>query len=243
MTPDSTALDTSEQYVGKDKVIVGNGASLPITHTGTSKPSSNLKLLDVLLVPHLTKNLLSISKLTSDFPLQVIFTDSSFIIQNKITRKVVATGRRDGGLYVLERSNDAFIFVLNKSILTASYDLWHARLGHVNHSIISLLNKKGQLSLTSILPTPAICATCQFTKSHKLPFSTNDTWSTSILGLVHYDIWGPAPVKSKMGFTYYVIFVNDHSRFTWLYPMKFKYDLLIFFFNFSPLWKINILAR
>ena len=91
MTPDSTALDTSEKYDGKDTVIVGNGASLPITHTGTSQPSPNLKLLDVLLVPHLTKNLLSISKLTSDFSFRVIFIDSSFVIQNKITRKVVET--------------------------------------------------------------------------------------------------------------------------------------------------------
>jgi len=57
MTPDSTALTTSEQYFGKDKVIVGNGAPLPITHTGTSQPSPNLKLLDVLLVPHLTQKI------------------------------------------------------------------------------------------------------------------------------------------------------------------------------------------
>ena len=91
MTLNSTALDTSEKYDGKDTIIVGNGASLPITHTGTSQPSPNLKLLDVLLVPHLTKNLLSISKLTSDFSFRVIFIDSSFVIQNKITRKVVET--------------------------------------------------------------------------------------------------------------------------------------------------------
>jgi hypothetical protein len=123
MMLDSTTLTTSEQYVGKDKVIVGNGAPLPITHTGTSQPSPNLKLLDVLLVPHLTKNLLSISKLTKDFPLLVTFNDSSFIIQNKITRTVVATGRCDDGLHVLERGNVVFIFVLNKSVLAASYDL------------------------------------------------------------------------------------------------------------------------
>lgn len=149
----------------------------------------------------------------------------------------MATGRRDGGLYVLERSNDAFLSVLNKFVHTASYELWHARLGHVNHSIVSLLNKKGHLSLTSILPNTAICATCEFAKSHKLPFSTNNTRSTSILGLVHCDIWGPAPVKSKMGFTYYVIFVDDHSRFTWLYPMKFKSDFFDIFLQYQSFVK------
>jgi hypothetical protein len=43
--------------------------------------------------------------------------------------KVVATGRRDGGLYMLERGNSAFISVLKKKSLHASYDLWHAHLG------------------------------------------------------------------------------------------------------------------
>jgi hypothetical protein len=152
--------------------------------------------------------------LTKDFPLLVTFNDSSFIIQNKITRTVVATGRCDDGLHVLERGNVVFIFVLNKSVLAASYDLWHAHLGHVNHSIISLLNKKGHLSLTSILPNPDICVTYQIAKSHKLSFSTNNTRSNSILGLIHCDICDPTPIKSKLGFAYYMIFVDDHSRFT-----------------------------
>ena len=54
----------------------------------------------------------------------------------------MATGKRDGGLYVLERDNSAFISVLKNKSLQASYDLWHARLGHVNYSVISFLNKK-----------------------------------------------------------------------------------------------------
>ena len=65
---------------------------------------------------------------------------------------MVATGKRDGGLSMLERSNSAFISVLKNKSIRASYDLWHARLGHVNHSVISFLNKKGHLFLTSLSP-------------------------------------------------------------------------------------------
>ena len=64
----------------------------------------------------------------------------------------MATGKRDGGLYVLECGNSTFISVHKNKSLRASYDLWHACLGHVNHSVISFLNKKGHLSLTSLLP-------------------------------------------------------------------------------------------
>ena len=81
MTLDSIALTTSKQYVSKDEVIMENKAPLPITHTGTPQPSLNLKLLDVLLVPHLIKNLLSISKLTKDYPLLITFTNSFLLFR------------------------------------------------------------------------------------------------------------------------------------------------------------------
>ena len=58
MTVDPSILDQSKNYTGKNSVIVGNDASLPITHTGTLSPVPNIHLLDVLVVPHLTKNLL-----------------------------------------------------------------------------------------------------------------------------------------------------------------------------------------
>ena len=74
MTPDISHLDQASNYTGKDRVVFGNGASLPITHIGTISPTPSLGLLDVLVVPRLTKNLLSISKLTSDFSLAITFT-------------------------------------------------------------------------------------------------------------------------------------------------------------------------
>ena len=235
MTPAHLTLDHSTSYTSKDCVIIGNGASLPITHTGKLSPSLDLQLLDVLVVPYLTKNLLSISKLTNNFPLSVTFTDNFLTVQNRQIGRVVAIGKRDGGLYVLECANYAFISVLKNKSLHASYDLWHARLGHVNHSIISLLNKKGQLYLTSLLPSRKLCDTCQLAKSHRLPYSHNEHRSSNVLDLIHCDIWGPSPVKSNLGFVYYVLFIDDYSRFIWLYPLKLKsdfYDTFIQFQNF-----------
>ena len=174
MTPDLSHLDQASNYMGKDRVVIGNGVSLPITHTGTISPTPSLELLDVLVVPRLTKNLLSISKLTFDFPLVVTFTNNFFSIQNRQTERVVATGKRYGGLYVLECGNSDFIFVLKNKALHASYDLWHARLGHVSHSVISLLNKSGHFSLTSLLPSPSLRDTCQIAKNHRLPYSRNE---------------------------------------------------------------------
>ena len=40
------------------------------------------------------------------------------------------------------------------------------------------------------------------------------------LELIHFDVWGPCPVMSPIGFKYFVTFVDDFSRVTWLYLMK-----------------------
>ncbi|XP_057972624.1 uncharacterized mitochondrial protein AtMg00810-like [Malania oleifera] len=73
------------------KALDWNGASLPITHTGKIFPSPDFHLFDVLVVPHPTKNLLSISKLMSDFPLSITFTNDFFTVRNRQTGRVVAT--------------------------------------------------------------------------------------------------------------------------------------------------------
>jgi hypothetical protein len=187
MTNDVAQLDKSDTYTNKDCVVVGNGATLPISHTGILSPTSSLTLKDVVVVPGLTKNLISISKLISGFPFSITFTNNRFIIQNLVTRKVVATGRRENDLYVLERRHHSLLSVFSNNCPRASFDVWHARFGHVSHSIISLLNKKRQLCVTSLLPTPTICSSCQLAKSHRLPFQHNDKRASHVLDLIHCD--------------------------------------------------------
>jgi len=236
MTNDVAQLDKSDTYTGKDCVVVGNGATLPISHTAILSPTSSLTLNDVLVVPGLTENLISISKLTSGFPFSITFTNDRLIIQNLVTRKVVATGRRrENDLYVLERRHHSLLSVFFNNCPRASFDVWHARLSHVSHSIISLLNKKRQLCVTFLLPILTIYSSCQLAKSHRLAFQHNDKRASHVLDFIHCDLWGPSPISSNLGCKYYVIFVDDHSRFTWLYPLKFKSDFFAFFFNFRNL--------
>jgi hypothetical protein len=136
-------------------------------------------------------------------------------LQDMFAGKVVAIGCRcKDGLHVLERNHFTFVFFLNNS-LRASYDIWHACLGHVSHSVISLLNKKkSYLFVTSLLPSPNLCVACQIAKSHKLHFNANDQRASHILNLIHCDIWGPAHVMYLSNFCYYIIFIDDHSCFT-----------------------------
>ncbi|GKA77787.1 retrovirus-related pol polyprotein from transposon TNT 1-94 [Tanacetum coccineum] len=142
------------------------------------------------------------------------------LIQDRETKQVIAQGLCEDGLYVLRDTPMALAATVGVS-RKASFELWHNRLGHVSFDVISTLNKLGVLDVTSILPKPNICKPCQLSKSQRLPFELNSKRSSYPLDLIHCDLWGPAPVSSD-GYLYYVIFVDDYSRFTWFYPLKTK---------------------
>lgn len=221
MAPSTAHLDRAQPYTGHDKDAFGNGNTLSVSHIGT-KNISNVSLNDILVVPHLSKKLLSVSKLTDDYPIDILFSRQFFNIQDRLTGNILAKGRREDGLYILSPSFQAHVAIAPS--LRASFELWHNRLGHTNYDTISFLNKDGCLSVTSILPKPGVCSSCQISKQHRLSFDINEKRALHILDLVHCDLWGPAPIPSIDGYLYYVIFIDDHSRFTWFYPLKFKHE-------------------
>ena len=83
LTNNMENLQINEEFKGTNKLIIGNGHGFSITHVGhafLSHRASNLlsthtkiTLKDILLVPSTTKNLVSISKLTSDNPITIEF--------------------------------------------------------------------------------------------------------------------------------------------------------------------------
>ena len=61
------------------------------------------------------------------------------------------------------------------------------------------------------------CEFCQFAKHHRLSSSPRvNKQANALFKLVHSDVWGPRPVISKPGFKYFVIFIDNYSRMTWL---------------------------
>ncbi|KAH9682999.1 retrovirus-related pol polyprotein from transposon RE1 [Citrus sinensis] len=92
LTNDMNNMHSAEPFAGISKLVVGNGAGLSITHLGhatlkmldgnTNAPFT-LNLTNILLVPQITKNLISISQLTKDNNVIVEFTDKSCFVKDK----------------------------------------------------------------------------------------------------------------------------------------------------------------
>lgn len=90
---------------------------------------------------------------------------------------------------------------------------------------------------TPIKENLSFCDACQYGKSHALPFTKSTSRATTILDLVHTDLWRPAPIASHTNFKYYIQFLEDFSRYTWLYPLKNKIDALEAFTRFKTMAK------
>ena len=57
----------------------------------------------------------------------------------------------------------------------------------------------------------------------RLPFTKSLSQACKHLDEIHSDVWGPAPIDSNGGYKYYVIFIDEFTRFTWFYPIKHKF--------------------
>ena len=66
---------------------------------------------------------------------------------------------------------------------------------------------------------------CVIGKQNRKPFGVGTHSSKEFLGYVHSDVWGPSCIASLSGKWYYVSFIDDYSRFTWVYFLKERSDV------------------
>lgn len=102
VTSDVNNLSSFIPYVGYEHLQVGNGTNLSISHRGHSSlslASGDLKLRDMLHVPHITKNLISISKFTKDNEVFIEFHLSFCVIKDCFTKTLILRANLHNGLY------------------------------------------------------------------------------------------------------------------------------------------------
>lgn len=81
------------------------------------------------------------------------------------------------------------------------------------------------------------CDVCQFAKSHRATYSLSDTRSVEPFDLVHSDVWGPSSISNISGAKWYVTFIDDYTRVTWVFLMKDKFGVYQLFVNFFQMVK------
>ena len=105
-------------------------------------------------------------------------------------------------------------------------------MGHPSFEVVSRVIRNNNLPSFKDDSENFICDACQKGKSHQLPYSRSSSVSSAPLELIFSDVWGPA-CASVGGNKYYVSFVDDYSKFTWIYLIKNKSDVFARFHDFQ----------
>jgi len=107
--------------------------------------------------------------------------------------------------------------------------LWHFRLGHLsNKSIYVIKNKFPFVKYNKSF----ICDICYFAKQKRLPFPFNASKSKKCFDLIDVDVWGLYSLSSIHGHKYFLTLVYAYSRYTWVFPLKRKSEVVKILENF-----------
>ncbi|KAF7814697.1 Retrovirus-related Pol polyprotein from transposon TNT 1-94 [Senna tora] len=246
LTNDSTNLQHKHPYDGTEKVYVGNGQGMSISHIGEASivtKNKPLTLKQLIHAPQITKNLISVSKLAKDNKVYFEFHANHCLVKSQETNETLLKGSFRNGLYcvddlsLLHHQPQPHItaHIASTQSTIKDFNVWHSRLGHPSSRVVSHVLSTCNISIPMNKTNNSTCHACCLGKSHTLPFSLSQTSYSAPLQLVHTDIWGHAPILSSTGYTYYISFIDAYSKFTWLYLLKTKGDALQAFIQFKNL--------
>ena len=211
-------------------ILSGNKMGSPVEAIGTCTLTLDngfvLVLERTFYVPSFSRNLISVSRLV---PLGFSFTFQDNVFNLFYKSNNIGTGILADGLYRICLQNEAtnnslYVHIGTKrcNINEDSSMLWHRRLCHISIDRIKRLVKDGVLSTLDYTDFET-CVDCikgkQTNKSKK-----HANRSLNILEIIHTDIC--CPDMDMPGQKYFITFIDDYSRYMYIYLLHNKYEAL-----------------
>ena len=194
-----------------------------------------LSISNVYQIPKLNHNLLSVGQLT-ELGFSLSFSSTGVVFQDSQTGQIIGTACKVRRLFELIflhlPSSHLFAYAVSEQS-TSSLALWHSRLGHASISRVKKLVFMGLLG--SVSNKSFDCMACQFGKQTSLPFNNSVSHALSSFDLIHSYVWGPSLISTPGGSRYFVIFVDDFSRYTLIYLFKNHSELYQIYRDFTKM--------
>ena len=226
----------------QEHIILADGSSLKSSGRGNGYLNcvnnigfvTKILVTDVLYVPEMEGNLLSVKKLAKR-GLTISFEDKFCSIKNKSCE--IACGYLDGKLYRL-KTNEERALKMNQGMKIETTDIitWHKRLGHRNCETIRSMIKNDVISDIGISNNKITgkCEVCVKSKMVKKLFKAKlEITSSNCLDVIHSDLCGPTKNFTPSGGRYFLTFVDDFSRFCRVFILKNKGEVLEKFIEFA----------
>ncbi|GJY66091.1 retrovirus-related pol polyprotein from transposon TNT 1-94 [Tanacetum coccineum] len=186
-----------------------------------AKDGSHQYISDVYNVPNLKSNILSVGQLLEK-NYDIHFKDRSATIRNqegKLIAKVPMTKNR---MFILNIQHDEAKCL--KICLEDHSWFWHMRYEHLNFGDLNLLSSKGMVKGLDQIDHPnQVCEGCLLGKHARSSFPKEATpKAKEPQQLIHTDLCGPITPPSHGKNLYFMLFIDDYSRKTWVYFLKEK---------------------
>ena len=177
-------------------------------------------------------------------PKRVIFYLNEVEFQNMVSGDIIAKGVANQNSKLYEFSH--FIPLSKQSSLHTHANeesrLWHEIFGHLNYKYLQDMHTQEMVEgLPKIKFSKGNCHGCLMGKHPENKFEKGKARRASQpLDLIHSDVAGPFPDLSLNKARYILTFIDDYSRFTWIYFLRLKSEVFGFFKFFkSPAEKFS----
>jgi transposase InsO family protein len=224
-------LQNLRKPVGSEQSILsGNKMGSHVEAIGTCYLTLSsgfvLELEKTFYVPSFSRNLISVSRLVP-FGYSFNFSEISFSLFYK--SDCVGNGILSDGLYCINLQNNATYDSMHVNTGTKrcvinddSSKLWHQRLGHISIERIKRLVNEGVLN-TLDFTNFETCVDCiKGKKTNKSKKGANRI--SDILEIIHTDICSPD--MDSHGQRYFISFIDDYSRYMYLYMLHKRNEAL-----------------
>ncbi|KAL7285881.1 hypothetical protein ACG7TL_000992 [Trametes sanguinea] len=205
---------------------LGSVVFQPAEREGVVPPA--VVLHDVLHVPALASNLLSVFHLTREKGYTVELCASQVLFYHQGQLRFEASVNEHNVGYLLGRTVSQAKHALSaSSTCEEDESLWHQRCSHVNLDDLRSVVKKGLVSglvLRSKRKPDPICEPCLAGKLNRHSIPRLASRKHTPIALVHTDLKGPLPVPTPKGHVYWMTFVCDATRFWVVAYLKRKSD-------------------
>lgn len=216
--------------VGNEQVVYARGRGMIDADFYLDGYTKRQTLADVLYVPDLGKNLLSIGSSTDR---GAIATFTTYSVTLRKNGRIVVKGYRPGsGLYRIKMKAIS-CFEANITSNEASVKTWHEILGHTNFKTTCELIRSNAVTGIEVTNHEAInyesqqiCEGCILGKMSRKSFKDSTNRAKLPGELFHFDICGPMSIEALDGSKLMALFVDDCSGIVIAFPIRNKSEII-----------------
>lgn len=210
---------------GGREIVIGNGCKLKALGMGTVKVEAyagdhwvQSEIRDVLFVPDLKFNLFSVGAvLRRGFEAKWSEEKCVFIKENEVR----AVGLQQGKLYRMQFREPMDLAAVGFGTeKMGSLQVWHEKLAHQNVEQVKYILRERQMVVPS--PNEFFCGPCVEGKHKRESFPLSKTKTTETCEIIHADICGPMETQSLGNAKYFLLIVDDFSKYRYVYFLKHK---------------------